>query len=166
MNNSSNANLSVTMTPSSTSLSQSNTSSSSLNYLSQVNFHLLQPLGTGGNSGSASQNRKRVEAQILAKISSIFPLFNSRTRIEIIVTDLPDCVIEVLATSLRLEMDEQFFEANWIQCLEKITNLKHRKQLSNYRLDELLRDLRFQKRSKVFVLYNLKSDQFKLIVAY
>lgn len=166
--------LSVAMTPSSTSLNQGTSSSSALNYMSQVNFHMLQSTGSGGggggggggSSGSASQNRRRIEAQIVSKISNIFSLFSSRTRIEIVVVDLPDCVMQVLSTSLHLEMDEQYFQANWNQCIEQISNLKHRKQLFNYKLDELLRDLRYQKRSKVFVLFNSKSDQFKLIVAY
>lgn len=132
--------------------------------MSQVNFHMLQ--SSGSSSGSATQNRKRIEAQIVAKISNIFSLFNSRTRIEIIVSEMPESIMQTLATYMRLEMDEQYFQANWNQCVEQISNLKHRKQLLNYRLDELLRDLRYRKRSKVFVLFNTKSDQFKLIVAY
>ena len=36
---------------------------------------------------------------------------------------------------------------------------------SNFKLDEILRELRYFKKSKVFILYSLKSEQYKLLVA-
>ena len=62
------------------------------------------------------------------------------------------------------EMEEQYFNANWAHFLEKLNNVKSKKQLSNFKLDELIHDLRYVKKSKVFVFYSLKSDQFKLLV--
>jgi hypothetical protein len=62
-------------------------------------------------------------------------------------------------------MEDQFFYMNWNQCLEKIGNTKYKKQLCNFRLDEILYDYRYSKKSKVFILYSLKSGGFKLLVA-
>lgn len=181
--------LSVSLAPSAlaNSVSSSSSSTSALNYLAQANFHLLLESsgrqtgggggggqgggGGGGGAGGGTQPglslpyRKRIETQIIAKCNNVFPIFNSRTRIEIIVIDLPDNVLGVLASTLRLDQDEQAFQNSWNQCLEQIGNLKHRRLLGNYNLDQTIRDLRFAKRSKVFILFNMRNDQFKLLVA-
>lgn len=181
--------LSVSLAPSAlaNSVSSSSSSTSALNYLAQANFHLLIDTGgrqTGGGGGGGPSGggggggagggaqpglslpyRKRIETQIIAKCNNVFPIFNSRTRIEIIVIDLPDNVPGVLASTLRLDQDEQAFQNSWNQCLEQIGNLKHRRLLGNYNLDQTIRDLRFAKRSKVFILFNMRNDQFKLLVA-
>lgn len=156
-NNSSNTSFSGNLLP-------TTTSTSSLNFMSQVNFSFLQD-STSNKPVSKANRSKLLESQIVGKISHIFPIFNSRTRIELIALDLPDNVLQTLASCLHLEMDEQYFQVNWNQCLEQINNQKHKKQLCNFKLDELLHDLRYIKRSKVFILYNPRSDQFKLIVA-
>lgn len=146
------------------SVTQSNLSSSTtLNVLSQLNVTLLLEPSSRQQSMVGS-GRKKLENQIVTKINHVFGLFNTRVRIELIVIETPDNVIQALANGLHLEMDEQYFQSNWAQCLEKINNLKYKKQLCNFRLDEILRDLRYFKKSKVFILYSLKSEQFKLLV--
>lgn len=162
------------------SSTSSTTSTSTLNYLSQANFHMLVDSGWSSSSGRSSSGGGGIgsgsgggsnaavtsfKAQVVAKCSHVFALFASRTRIEIIVVDLPDNVLNTLATTLRLDSDEPCFHSSWTQCLEQITNLKHKRLLCNYNLDQIIRDLRYSKRSKVFILYNLKSEQFKLLVA-
>ena len=132
--------------------------------MSQLNVTLLlEP--SNKQQSSSSSNRKKLESQIVSKISHVFALFNTRVRIELIVIETPDNVIQSLANGLHLEMDEQYFNANWISCLEKLNNPKYKKQLCNFKLDEVIHDLRYIKKSKVFILYSLKSDQFKLLVA-
>lgn len=151
-------------TPSTLGALSVTSSSSTLNFMSQMNITTLLDTSVKSQIMNMS-NKKKLESVVVSKISHIFSLFSSRTRIEIIVLELPDIVLQTLANSLHLEMDEQYFSANWNQCLEQITNLKHRKQLCNLRLDETLKELRYVKRSKVFILYNSKSEQFKLLVA-
>jgi hypothetical protein len=142
----------------------SNTSSNSSNIMSQLNITILtEPYSKQQSSGNS--NRKKLEQQIVAKVSHVFSLFNSKTRIELIAIETPDNVIQCLAHCLRLEMEEQYFNANWAQFLEKLNNIRFKKQLTNFKLDELIHDLRYVKKSKVFVFYSLKSDQFKLLVA-
>jgi len=132
--------------------------------MSLVNITILtEPYNR--QQGNIGSNRKKLEAQIVAKISHLFALFSSRTRIEVIAIDTPDNVIQCLANCLHLEMDETYFNGNWTQFLDKLNNIKFRKQLCNFRLSELIHDLRYGKKSKVFIFYSLKSDQFKLIVA-
>ena len=126
-------------------------SSANLNVLSQLNVTiLLEPSSKQQSMVGAS--RKKLENQIVSKIIHVFALFNTRVRIELLIIETPDNVIQALANGLHLEMDEQYFTANWVQCLEKLNNLK------------VLRELRYVKKSKVFILYSLKSEQFKLIV--
>jgi hypothetical protein len=108
--------------------------------------------------------RKNLEARLITKINHVLTLFNSKTRVELIAMEVQDNVINCLANGLRLDMDEKHFSSNWSQCLENLNNIKSKKQLSNFRLDEMLRDFRYVKKSKVFVFYNLKSDQYKLLV--
>lgn len=130
--------------------------------MSQINMtFLLEPSNRAQQNNST--NKKKLELQLITKIGHIFSIFSSKTRIELIAIETPENVIQALANGLHLDMDEASFQNNWNQCLEKI-NLKHRKQLTNFRLDEIIKDLRYVRRSKVFVLFSLKSDQFKLIV--
>lgn len=110
-------------------------------------------------------SRKKIESQLITKISPVIALFNSKTRIELIAMEVQDNVINCLANGLKLDMDESHFNSNWSQCLINLNSLKNKKQICNLKLDEVLKDLRYVKKSKVFVLYNLKSDQYKLIVA-
>ena len=139
-------------------------SNSSLNNMPQLNITLLlEPSSRSQSSNSSNVNRKKLETQIVNKIGHVFALFSTRTRIELIAIETPDNVIQALANGLHLDMDESAYMGNWNQCLDKI-NQKYRKQLTNFKLDDIIRDLRYSKRSKVFMLYSLKSDQYKLIV--
>jgi hypothetical protein len=141
-----------------------NSSSNTSNIMSMLNITILtEPYNKQQSSGNT--NRKKLESQIVSKISHVFSLFSSRTRIEVIAIETHDNVLQCLANSLHLEMDEQYFNSNWAQFLEKLNNIRYKKQLCNFRLDELIHDLRYVKKSKVFVFYSLRSDQFKLIVA-
>jgi serine/threonine protein kinase len=134
-------------------------SSSSLNTTSQLNTIILVEQATRSQS-----SRKKFESQIIPKISHILNLFNSRTRIELIAIDTPDNVIQVLAKELHLEMNLESFDSNWLQCLEKLNNTRYKRQLISLRFDEIIKDLRYTKKSKVFILFSLKTHQFKLLV--
>ena len=137
---------------------------SSANISSQINITLLSEPSTRqqGNDRGGS-NKKKLEAQLISKVNSVCNLFNTRTRIELIAIEVQDNVIQCLANGLHLEMDEQYFNQNWQQCLDKL-NIKAKKQLANLRVDEIIKDLRYSRKSKIFILYSLKSDQFKLLV--
>lgn len=142
----------------------STSSTLTLTNTSQVNItYLLEPSNKPQTIGNA--NRRKLESQVISKLNHIFGIFNSKTRIELIVIETPENVIQALANGLHLEMEEQYFSSNWNQCLDKINNHKYKKQLCNFKLEEILHDLRYLKRSKVFILYSLKSEQFKLLVA-
>ncbi len=176
-NNSSNNNINNTNITNSNSLSSISGSVSgsggggcgggninSSNVMSQLNITLLtEPYSR--QQPNIGSNRKKLEIQIATKISQAVSLFNARTRIELIAIDTPDNVIQTLANYLHLEMEEQCFNANWLLFLEKLENTRFKKQLCNFRLNELIRDLRYVKKSKVFVFYSLRSEQFKLLVA-
>lgn len=161
---SSTVNSQYSSSPATTSSLTAASSSSTLNSSSQLNVtFLLEPSSRQQSTGSST--RKKLEIQIVSKINHIFSIFNSKTRIELIIIETHDNVIQALANGLHLEMEEQYFNSNWNQCLEKINNSKYKRQLCNFRLDEIIRDLRYVKRSKVFILYSYKSEQFKLLVA-
>jgi len=98
------------------------------------------------------------------KIGHVLTLFNSKTRIELIAMEVQDNVIQCLANGLRLDMDEAHFNSNWSQCLDRLNSAKNRRQLVNFRLDEIVSEMRYARKSKVFILYSLKSDQYKLLV--
>lgn len=132
--------------------------------MSQLNVTFLTEPYNRQQSSSNSSKRKS-ENQIVSRISHVFSLFSTRTRIELIVIEMPDNVIQCLVSCLRLEMDEQYFSTSWSQFLDKLNNIRFKKQLCNLKLDELIHDLRYVKKSKVFVFYSLKSDQFKILVA-
>jgi translation initiation factor 2-alpha kinase 4 len=155
----------------------SNSSTFLNNITNQLNITLLlEPSSSSSSSSSkqqqqqqqqsvASSTRKKLESQVVSKIGHVFGLFNARIRIELIVIETPDMVLQALANGLHLEMDEQHFNSNWVQCLDKLNNVKYKRQLGNFKLDEIIRELRYAKKSKVFILFSLKSEQFKLLVA-
>ena len=158
--------ISFASTPIAIQNANASTSSTSTthNIMSQLNITLLLEPSSKPQS-IAGSTRKKLESQVVSKINHVLALFNTRIRIELIVIETPDNVIQALANGLHLEMDEQLFNSNWAQCMEKINNLKYKKQLSNFKLDEIIRESRYFKKSKVFILYSLKSEQFKLLVA-
>lgn len=132
--------------------------------MAQLNITILVDATCRQQSIERGSSRKKLESQIMTKVNHVITLFNSKTRIELIALEVPDNVINCLANGLRLDMDEQHLSSNWAQCLEKLNSAKNKKQLCNYKLDEIIRELRYNKKSKVFILYNLKSDQYKLLV--
>ncbi len=142
----------------------SSPSSSTLNLISQLNIIILIESASKQQQSSNASNKKKIESQIVSKVNHVLSLFSSRTRIELIAIDTADHVIQTLANGLHLEMDEQSLSGNWQQCLNSLNNAKIKKQLCSIRLYETIHDLRYSKRSKVFILYSLKNDTFKLLV--
>lgn len=132
--------------------------------MTQINITILTESSSRQQSSERGISRKKLESQLLTKINHVFNLFNNKTRIELIAMEVQDNVIHCLANGLRLEMDEHQFNSNWSQCLEKLNSVKNKKQLVNFKLDEILHEMRYVKKSKVFVLYSLKSDQYRLMV--
>ncbi len=128
---------------------------------SAINLSLAS---TSSNNSPINVTRKKTEAHILQRIQSTLQLFSTKARIELIAIDLQELIVHTLANNLRLDLDEQIFSSSWLACMDKL-NFKLRKQLVVYKLDELLYDLRFVKRSKVFVFYSLKTEAFRVIVA-
>ncbi len=131
---------------------------------SQLNITILTDTWPRQQSNERGLRRQKLENQLLNKIGNVLTLFNSKTRIELIAMEVQDNVIQCLASGLRLDMDENHFNSNWSQCLERLNNAKNRKQLVSFKLDEILCEMRYVRKSKVFIFYSLKSDQFKLIV--
>lgn len=160
----SNSSIPTTQSNAQTPNTSSNTPSVS-NLTSQLNITFLMDLANRQQTNSGGRNKARLESQIISKISQVLSLFSSRIRIELIVLETADIVIQTLATGLHLEMEESNYVMNWNQCIEKLNNQRYKRQLTTLNLDQVIRDLRYVRRSKVFILYNLKSDQFKLMVA-
>ena len=124
---------------------------------SQINITILvESANSRQQSMERGPTRKNLEARLITKINHVLTLFNSKTRVELIAMEVQDNVINCLANGLRLDMDEKHFSSNWSQCLENLNNIKSKKQLSNFRLDEMLRDFRYVKKSKVFVFLQFK----------
>lgn len=134
------------------------------NSMAQVNITILIESSSRQQSNERNPSRKKIEVQLLSKINHVLTLFNSKTRIELIAMEVQDNVIHCLANGLRLDMDEHHFRSNWNQCLEKLNNVKNKRQLHNFKFDEIIYDLRYVKKSKVFILFSTKSDQYKLLV--
>lgn len=149
-----------------------NTNQSSLNNWSQLNITILQDsqrqqstsisnnVGSSGGGSSSNANINR----IIARLTHLFSIFSSRTRIEIIVIDSPDLVIQTLGTYINIDCDEKTLHQYFTKCYDKLIK-KYEKQLINYRLEDILKDLRFIKKSKVFILCSLNGEYYKLLVA-
>ncbi len=131
---------------------------------SQLNITILTETSPRQQSSERGARRQKLETQLMNKIGHVLTLFNSKTRIELIAMEVQDNVIQCLANGLRLDMDEAHFNSNWSQCLDRLNSAKNRRQLVNFRLDEIVSEMRYARKSKVFILYSLKSDQYKLLV--
>ena len=125
-------------------------SSSSLN---NINF----------NSRNSNLTLKKLESQIINRLMHILQLFSTRTRIEVIAVEIIDLILQQLANSVHLDCDEQHFDLQWKDFIDKL-NPRSRKLITSLRLEEVLRDLRFRARSKIFIIYSLKSEHFKVFV--
>ena len=134
--------------------------------MNQINITILTETSSRQQSSerNSGSSRKKLEAQLLTKINHILAIFHAKTRIELIAMEVPDNVIHCLAQGLGLDMEENHFNSNWSQCLERLNSVKNKKQFVNFKLDEILCEMRYARKSKVFILYSLKSDQYRLIV--
>ncbi|RMZ99580.1 Eukaryotic translation initiation factor 2-alpha kinase 4 [Brachionus plicatilis] len=142
----------------------SSASATNLNCMSQLNVTLLLEPANRQQTNS-NVNRKKLEQQVIGKLGQVFSIFSARTRIDLVVIETHENVIQILANHLHLEQDKTCFHNNWNICMEKINNKKLSRQLNNFRLGEILYELRYVKKSKVFIIYGYKSDQYKLLVA-
>lgn len=136
---------------------------------SHVNIIILNEARQQTGSGSSNNNpanRRKIELNILTKLKPVLSIFSSRTKIEILAMDINDHVLQILANGLHLEAPETQFNANWNQCIEKIGQNKQSRQLTNLGLKTVIHDLRYVHMFSVFILYNLKSEQFRLLVAH
>lgn len=151
---------SSTPATSSGSTSSSQLSSSLTNSNSSLNNLNL-------SSRNSNANFKKIESQIITRLMHVLQLFSTRTRIEVIAIEINDSVLQLLANSIHLESDEAHFDLNWKEFLDKLDKLNSRcrRQIINFKLEELIRDLRYKVRSKVFIIYSIKSEQYKIFVA-
>jgi hypothetical protein len=150
-------------TPGGASSNSSNSNTMSSGSLTSSNSS-LNNLSVNSRNSNTSLNYKKIESQTVTRLAHILQLFSNRTRIEVIAIEIIDSVLQQLANSIHFDCDEQHFALNWKDFLDKL-NPKCRKQIINFKLEEILRDLRYKARSKVFVIYSLKSEQYKIFVA-
>lgn len=151
----------VSSSPANTTNSASLTN---LNSMSQLNVTLLlEPANRQQTNNNV--NKRKLEQHVIGKLGHVFAIFSSKTRIELIVIETHENVIQILSNHLHLEQDKANFRNNWNLCMDKINNKKYARQLTNFRLEEILYELRYVNKSKVFIIYGYKSDQFKLLVA-
>ncbi|CAF0782618.1 unnamed protein product [Didymodactylos carnosus] len=107
-------------------------------------------------------NKKKIENQVQYKLSHILPLFTSKSRIEVFVFDLTDVVLMTFITTLNIE-DETSYSQSLRLLIEKLPKLGE--MLT--RFGEQLKELRFGRtKSKLFVISSVKSDFYRLMVAF
>jgi len=96
------------------------------------------------------------------KLSTISSLFTSKSRIEVFVFDVPDSILTIIISTLLIE-DEISYNTSLRTINEKIPT---RFQETISRFSDQLKELRFIKRSKLFVMSSYKTDFYRFLAAF
>ena len=142
------------------SVAQTSTSSSaptSTQPLAQVSIHyMFEKPGVRLQSNT----KKRYEQQIHTHLTGVLQLLTART-VPVLACDLSAEVVKGVSAWLEVSPDEALFKQSVGDVLTK--HARHRNYLQGL-LDEV-RLLRYEKQLRVLVLYSLKDDVFRLILA-
>jgi hypothetical protein len=96
------------------------------------------------------------------KLSTISSLFTSKSRIEVFVFDIPDSILTIIISTLLIE-DEISYNTSLRAIIEKIPT---RFYDTIYRFSDQLKELRFMKKSKLFVISSYKTDFYRFMAAF
>lgn len=96
------------------------------------------------------------------KLSSITLFFTSKSRIEVFVFDTPDSILTTIISTLVIE-DEVHFDSSLRTIIEKIQPRYHD---TICRSANQMKELRFVKKSKLFVISSYKTDFYRFMVAF
>ncbi|CAF0823490.1 unnamed protein product [Adineta steineri] len=106
--------------------------------------------------------KKKIENQVHYKLSTISSLFTSKSRIEVFVFDIPDLILTILISTLLIE-DEISYNSSVRTLIEKIPTRFHD---TIYRFSDQLKEIRFLKKSKLFVISSYKTDFYRFMAAF
>ncbi|CAF4393029.1 unnamed protein product [Rotaria socialis] len=108
-----------------------------------------------------SISKKKIENQLQYKFSSISTLFTSKSRIEIFVFDVPDSILTTLISTLCIEDEVSYYKSLRLT-IEQIPTRFHD---TINRFSDQLKELRFVKKSKLFVIVSYKTDFYRFMAA-
>jgi len=89
--------------------------------------------------------------------------FTSKGRIEVFVFDLPDTILTTLTSSLRIE-DESSYKTSVETIIDNIHNTRYRDTINSFA--DKFKELRFFKKSKLFVISSYKTDFCRFMAAF
>ncbi|CAF3396443.1 unnamed protein product [Rotaria sp. Silwood1] len=146
--------LSVKNIPSTSSLNPNNEPISAGAQLN-IYLYLIEPI-------HKSIPKKKIENQVQYKLSTISSLFTSKSRIEVFVFDISDVVLTIIISTLLIE-DEISYNTSLRATIEKIPPRFHD---TIYRFSDQLKELRFIKKAKLFVIASYKTDFYRFMAAF
>ncbi|CAF2775368.1 unnamed protein product [Rotaria sp. Silwood2] len=146
--------LSIKNTPSSTSLNPNNEPISAGAQLN-IYLYLIEPM-------NKSIPKKKIENQVQYKLSTISSLFTSKSRIEVFVFDISDLILTIIISTLLIE-DEASYNISLRATIEKVPPRFHD---TIYRFSDQLKELRFIKKAKLFVIASYKTDFYRFMAAF
>lgn len=106
--------------------------------------------------------RKKIENQVQYKLSSLSASFTSKSLIEVFVFDQPDSLLTTIISTLSIE-DENQFDTSLRLILDKRSS---RIQDLIRQFSDHMRELRFVKKSKLFVISSYKTDFYRFMAAF
>ncbi|UJR36098.1 hypothetical protein I4U23_028833 [Adineta vaga] len=107
--------------------------------------------------------KKKIENQVQYKLSSIASLFTSKSRIEVFVFDIPDSILTLIISTLLIE-DEVSYNTSMPTIIKQIPQTRFHDTI--YRFSTQFKELRFQKKSKLFVISSYKTDFYRFMAAF
>ncbi|CAF0743751.1 unnamed protein product [Rotaria sordida] len=141
--------------PSSSSSLNSNNEPISAGAQLNIYLYLIEPM-------HKSIPKKKIENQVQYKLSSISSLFTSKSRIEVFVFDISDLILTIIISTLLIE-DEISYNTSLRATIEKIPTRFHD---TIYRFSDQLKELRFIKKAKLFVIASYKTDFYRFMAAF
>ena len=96
------------------------------------------------------------------KLSTVSSLFTSKSRIDVFVFDIPDSILTIIISTFLIE-DETSFNSSVRTAIEKIPARFHD---TINRFSDQLKELRFIKKARLFVLSSYKTDFCRFMVAF
>lgn len=106
--------------------------------------------------------KKKIENQIQYKLSSLSSLFTSKSRIEVFVFDLHETILTALTSSLFIEDDIAYKTS--IETIIENTPHRYRDTINSF--SDKFKELRFIKKSKLFVISSYKTDFCRFMAAF
>lgn len=101
------------------------------------------------------------QIQVQYKLSTLSSLFTSKSRIDVFIFDIGDSILSDIVSTLCLDDESSFANS-----LEMVLGKSGRFRDVIFRFGEQLRDLRFSKKSKLFVISSCKTDFYRFMAAF